>query len=360
MPQHLLFEEDGAFKAGTVLSGTDTSYQVELVSGKRTKVKAAHVLLRFESPAPAQLLADAQAAAYVIELDFLWECAPQREFSFEELAREYCGRAPNAVEAATILFRLHGAPVYFYRKGRGTYRPAPADVLKLALAAVERKRQQELLKQQYADELKAGGLPDAIRSQGVLLLLRPDKNSPEYKAVEQAANELQMSPLRLLLARGAIASAYRWHIETFLATSFPRGTGFAADLPPPALDGELPPAPVAAFSIDDSSTTEIDDAFSLEGNGARLRIGIHIAAPVVAVGRDHPLDAVARARMSTVYAPGLKYTMLPPAWIEAYSLNEGREVPVLSLYVDADEAGAIAGFETRVERIRIAANLRHD
>ena len=52
--QHVLFEEDGAFRAGTVLSGTEGALQVELASGKRVKVKAAHVLLRYDAPAPAE------------------------------------------------------------------------------------------------------------------------------------------------------------------------------------------------------------------------------------------------------------------------------------------------------------------
>jgi exoribonuclease-2 len=357
---NLLFEEDGAMRAGTVLSGTEASFQVELASGKRTKVKASHVLLRFAQPAPAHLLARAQQAAEAIDLDFLWQCAPQDEFGFEEMAREYHGRAPDPVEAAAILLRLHAAPVYFHRKGRGRFRPAPPEILRQALAAVERKRRQEALKQEYVERLKAGELPPAIAAQGVLLALRPDRNSIEFKALEQAAAELQMAPLRLLLARGAIRSPYHWHLESFLRTSFPRGTGFAADLPPPPPGDDLPLADVAAFSIDDSATTEIDDAFSLQATDGRMRIGIHIAAPAAATRRDDALDAVARARMSTVYAPGLKFTMLPESWIDAFTLAEGRVVPVLSLYLSVGDDLDPSGFETRVERVRIAANLRHD
>jgi exoribonuclease-2 len=188
---NLLFEEDGAFRAGTVLSGADASFQVELPSGKRTKVKSTHVLLRFEQPASAQLMERAQRDAEAIELDFLWECSPQQEFGFEELAREYHGRAPDAVESAAILFRLHGAPVYFHRKGRGRFRPAPADILRQALAAVERKRQQDLLRQQYVEQLRSGSLPPAIAAAGVQLAARPDRNSIEFKAVEQAARSLR-------------------------------------------------------------------------------------------------------------------------------------------------------------------------
>ena len=72
------------------------------------------------------------------------------------LARDYFGAEPSAEQAAALLFRLHSAPVYFYRKGRGRYRPAPAETLQAALAAVERKRKQDELRQQYVDELKVG------------------------------------------------------------------------------------------------------------------------------------------------------------------------------------------------------------
>jgi exoribonuclease-2 len=357
---HLLFEEDGAFKAGTVLSGTDASFQVELPTGKRTKVKASHVMLRFEQPSPAKLLKDALPAAEEIDLGFLWECAPQDEFGFEDLAREYFGAAPSPVQATSLLLRLHGAPVYFHRKGRGRFRPASAEILKQALAAVDRKRQQEALKQQLVDELKAGGLPASIAAQGVHLVAKPDKQSIEYKAVEQAADELKMSLLALLLARGAIASPYRWHLDQFLVTTFPRGTGFAPDLPAPQLPLDLPTAAVEAFSIDDSATTEIDDAFSVQPIDGGWRIGIHIAAPAVTITREHALDILAKARMSTVYSPGLKHTMLPEAWVSAFSLNEGDVLPVVSLYVQIDEALRITASETRVEQVKIAANLRHD
>ena len=52
---HVFFEDDGAFKAGTVLADNEASLQVEAVSGKRMKVKAANVLLRFVEPPPAAM-----------------------------------------------------------------------------------------------------------------------------------------------------------------------------------------------------------------------------------------------------------------------------------------------------------------
>jgi exoribonuclease-2 len=284
-------------------------------------------------------------------------------FGLVARARYYGGRAPAAVEAATILLRLHSAPVYFHRKGKGRFRPAAPEVLRAALVAVARRREQDEQRARYAEELVAGGLPDPIRAQGAALLLRSDKNSPPYKAVEQAARELKTTPLRLLLARGSIASPYAWHVESFVARWFAQGTGFVpAPDAPPAHDASLALAPVAAFSIDDSTTTEIDDAFSVcPGPAGRVRVGIHIAAPALAIRRGDALDALAKSRMSTVYAPGVKITMLPPAWVQAFSLNQGQTVPVLSLYLQVDlERMSVESTVTVAERIRIAANLRHD
>ena len=131
---NVLFEEDGAFRAGVVLADNTTSLQVELPSGKRAKIKAANVLLRFDAPAPAELLEGAEGDAEQIDTDFLWEVCPESEFGFEELAVEYVGHKPTPREAAAVLLRLHAAPMYFHRKGKGRFRKAPPEILQAALA----------------------------------------------------------------------------------------------------------------------------------------------------------------------------------------------------------------------------------
>ena len=95
-------------------------------------------------------------------------------------------------------------------------------------------------------------------------------------------------------ACGAIPSTHDYHFNRFLFEAFPRGIDFPP-LPDPLPPPELPHAPARAFSIDDAATTEIDDAFSVRplANG-NLEIGIHIAAPALAIPRGTPLDAVAR------------------------------------------------------------------
>nr|WP_217345666.1 RNB domain-containing ribonuclease [Noviherbaspirillum sp. L7-7A]MBV0879979.1 RNB domain-containing ribonuclease [Noviherbaspirillum sp. L7-7A] len=357
---NLFFEESGDFKAGAVLSQQGEAYQVELPTGKRAKVRARDVLLQFAAPTPAEMLADAQRIADEVDLDFLWEVAGQEEFGFAELGTEYFGHAPQAHEAAGLVLKLHSAPIYFHRKGRGRYKAAPEATLKAALAGLEKKRQQQLVQAGYVEELKAGRLPEAMKPITTQLLFKPDKNSIEYKALDAAASELQTTPQRLMLSVGAIASPKELHFTRFLLENFPRGTGFPPVAIPPR--PSLPVADVQAFSIDDVTTTEIDDAFSVTRlDDGKVRIGIHIAAPGLGIARNDAIDAIARQRMSTVYMPGDKITMLPDELVAAFTLAEGHTCPALSLYLTLDTTDwSVIASETRSEAVPIAANLRHN
>ncbi|GKT17936.1 RNB domain-containing ribonuclease [Acidovorax sp. SUPP2522] len=358
---HALFEEAGKFLAGRILSEAESSAQIELDSGKRVKVKAAHLLIRFEKPAPAEMLAQAQAVAASIELDLAWEFAPEDEFGFADLARDYFSENATLVQQAGALFALYEAPHYFRRAGKGRFKKAPAEILQQALAAIEKKK---LVLQQIADwaeQLGRGECPQPIREQLYKILFRPDKNAPEYKAVVEASRATHLPPLDLLQRAGAIDSAYQFHWKRFLFDNFPKGTGFAAITAPQPPD-DLPLAPVQAYSIDDSQTTEIDDALSVQGLGTgTVVLGIHIAAPGLAIVPGTPLDQLGRNRLSTVYMPGYKITMLPDEVVKIYTLDEGRANPAVSLYVTIDEATLeVTGTETKLERVPVAANLRHD
>ncbi|MCE2908065.1 MAG: RNB domain-containing ribonuclease, partial [Burkholderiaceae bacterium] len=361
---YALFDDAGKFHAGRVMSEAENSLQVELDSGKRVKVKAANLMLRFDKPAPAELLARARALADEIDLDLAWQFAPDTEFGFADLARDYFDAKAGPEHQAAALLRLFEAPHYFRRLGRGLFKKAPEETVKAALLGIERKKQVAAQIEAWAGELAAGQCPEPVREQLYRILFKPDKNSPEYKAVVEASRRAQRAPLDLLAAAGAISSPYQFHWRRFLFEFFAKGTGFGTGFPaPPPVEGELPLAEgVAAFSIDDSATTEIDDALSVRGLGTGTVVyGIHIAAPGLAIAPDSALDKVARERLSTVYMPGWKITMLPDAVVQAYTLTAGRDCPAVSLYATFDEATLeLKGHETRLERVPIVANLRHD
>jgi len=358
----VLFEEAGKYLGGRVLAEAEASAQVELETGKRVKVKAAHIVLRFEKPAPAELLAEARALAATVDLDLAWEFAPEGEFGFDALATEYFQARPTLLQLAAALLALFEAPHYFRRAGKGRFKKAPAEIIQQALAAIEKKKAVQAQIAEWSAQLAAGECPAPVREQLFKILFRPDKNAPEYKAVVEASRATQRAPLDLLEKAGAIDSAYQFHWRRFLFENFPKGTGFPA-LEAPRIADELPlAADVQAFSIDDSHTTEIDDALSVRGLGSgTVVVGIHIAAPGLALVPGSAIDQVARARMSTVYMPGHKITMLPDQVVEAYTLQQGRDCPAVSLYASFDEASLeLKSTETRLERVPIVANLRHD
>ena len=256
---YALFEDAGKFLTGRVLSEAEASAQVELDTGKRVKVKSALMLIKFDQPSPADLMREANALAQTIELDLAWEFAPTDEFGFADLAREYFSANASLTQQAATLLRLFEAPHYFRRAGRGRFKKAAAEVIQQALVAIDKKKQQLAQIDAWALALGDGQCPEPVLAQLYKILFKPDKNGPEYKAVVQAARATQLPPLALLQRAGAITSAYEFHWQRFLFDNFPKGTQFPALQAPRATD-DLPLADVQAYSIDDSQTTEIDDA----------------------------------------------------------------------------------------------------
>ena len=356
---NLFYEENGDFKVGHILADNTTSLQVENSHGKRSKIKASNVMLRFEQPGLAEFQAQAEQAAAAIDVEFLWEASPPEEFEFGTLAEEYFGHTPTPAEAGGALIRLHSSPMHFYKKGKGRYKAAPPEALKAALASAEKKRLQAELQVRFTDELVRFSLPAEFGDKLAILLYKPDRNTLEVKALEAACAATHLSAAHLLERCGALPSSHDYHLNKFLFEHFPRGTVFpvvtVADHP------ELPLANITAFSIDDASTTEIDDAFSVERlAGDNWRIGVHIAAPALCVAPGSDIDAIAAQRLSTIYMPGDKITMLPDNVAQSFTLNADKVCPALSLYVEINGALEITASASRIERLHIAANLRHD
>jgi exoribonuclease-2 len=357
---NVLYEEEGEFKVGSILSESPASFQVESPHGRRSKIKAANVVLSFERPSGAELLAEARKFADGLDTDFLWQCRKGAEFAFQDLARDYVGREPAPVETAGVLFKLHAAPMYFYRRGKGRYQAAPEETLKLALAGVEKKKRLQEKIAEWTAQLARFEFPPELAPLRAELLYAPDRAKPETKALEQACAQTGLTAARLFERCGLLTDSHDYHLGRFLYEFHPKGEQFPAH-PVPALPEGLPLAQVAAFSLDDLGTTEIDDAFSVTRvSEDELRIGIHIAAPGLALAPGSPLDAIARERLSTAYMPGRKFTMLPEDAIAPLSLDAGEERPAVSLYLNVGAKDfALRGHHTKLEHVRVAANLRH-
>ena len=353
---NIFYEESGQFKVAAIVQKNDATYQVDTQHGKRTKVKANNVFAEFDGDMAA-FLENAQAQAADIDTDLLWEVCGEEEFSAEAIAEEYYGHAPTKTELAATLIALYAAPMYFYKKAKGVFKAAPEETLKQALAAIERKKQQDAQIDAWAEALKRGEMPSEIAADLKTILHAPDKQSLTYKAFTKAADALKTSAYELAKKTGGITSIPQYLQDGFEIKYFPKGTGFP-DLPLPEMP-DLPKADVTAFSIDDESTTEVDDALSLTdlGNGTK-RVGIHIAAPSLAVKPGDKMEKNIMERLSTVYFPGGKITMLPENWIAAFSLDTGAYRPAVSIYFDVDSGLNVGEPTCKIEAVNIAENLR--
>ena len=367
---NLVYEDGGDIKIATVQSasgsGDTESWQATSLSGKKIKLKAKEVWLRFEKPEAQSVMDEASALSKDIDLQLLWDCAPEEEFGLIDVSHEYFGVQATIPQQVSLGIALQGAPVFFRRKGRGRFQRAPLEQLQAGLAALERKQKELEQQSAWQQELVAGAFPETLRSSAQQLLFSPDKNTSAYKALIAACTQTGESPAQLMIRCGAIDSPLAYHQGMFLKTHFPGGAAHPENIRVDqatyaAAIADLPLAEVKAFSIDDSGTTEIDDALSVtELVDGGHRIGVHIAAPGLAIIKDDPIDQVARSRMSTVYFPGDKITMLPDSVIEQFSLDEGAPRPALSIYVDIDQDGVVNrdSLQMRAEMVPMAANLR--
>jgi exoribonuclease-2 len=206
-----------------------------------------------------------------------------------------------------------------------------------------------------AEAQAAGGLPNIV----LQLLFKPDKNGIEYKALDAAAKELHTTPQRLMLAAGGVASPKDLHYGAFLR-ELPARHGLPGHRHPRAAT-DLPVADVQAFSIDDVTTTEIDDACRSPSwptaSCAWASTSPRRAWPSSAATRSTSWRARA-CPPSTCRA--IRSPCCPTIWWLP-SRWAGAARPALSLYATLDPASwSVLSTETRAELVPIAANLRHN
>ena len=355
---NIFYEESGQFKLAHIVQKNDTTYQVDTQFGKRTKIKTNNVFLEFDGDM-AQFMQQAELHRDDIDTDLLWEVCGDAELTAEDIARDYFGGTPSKSQLAGTYLALYAAPAYFYKKAKGVFKAAPEETLKQALAAIERKKQQEAQMMAWSEALQQGQLPAEIAQDIKTILYAPDKQALTYKAFQHASEQSKKNALQLAQHIGAVTSIPQYLQDAFEFEYFKQGTGFK-EFAIEALPLELPlNERVKAFSIDDVETTEVDDALSVEylDNG-HCRVGIHIAAPSIAISPDSPMEKNIFQRLSTVYFPGNKITMLPDNWVEAFSLDEGDVRAALSIYFVVDDNWQVSLENTTLERIHIQSNLR--
>jgi exoribonuclease-2 len=116
------------------------------------------------------------------------------------------------------------------------------------------------------------------------------------------------------------------------------------------------------YTIDDESTTEIDDGLSWEllPNG-RERLWVHIADPTRWLMPEDELDLEARKRGSTVYLPTGMIPMFPEVLATGpMSLVQGLECCALSFGIILDTTGAVEDYSIHASIIKPTYRLTYE
>jgi len=69
---NVFYEDRGTFKVGAILSSNMTSLQVEAPHGKRSKIKTASVLLRFDKPLLSEFMDCVKKVADYVVGWYMW------------------------------------------------------------------------------------------------------------------------------------------------------------------------------------------------------------------------------------------------------------------------------------------------
>lgn len=193
----------------------------------------------------------------------------------------------------------------------------------------------------------------------VKFINKPDKQTKFYKVLHSYTKDLGISMLDYFYKIGLVVNLPDFFLKSFLQdnvlNNFKNLDDKFLQYDFPENIGTIPiNNSIELFSIDGESTTEIDDAFSIEYLERGYKIGIHIAAPAI----DKSLTDFVTTNISTIYYPGDKITMLPAHIIEKYSLVEGAKLPVVSIYFNVDNEFNVIDYDSILEIAHIKSNLR--
>ena len=363
---YALFEDAGKFHAGRVMSETDTlaADRARLRQARQGEGRQRAAALR---PARARDAARARRARSRARSTSTsrGSSRPKASSRFAELAGDYFGAATGDGAAGRALLApvRRAALLPPPRQGQlSRRRPKRSSRPRCSASSARSRSRRRSMPGRRSSPPASARRRCASSSTGSSS--SPTRTRPSTRPSSRRRGARGRAPLELLQgAPGAIDSPYQFHWRRFLFEEFPEGHRLRAASTCRRSRKRCRSSPAQAFSIDDSQTTEIDDALSVQGLGSgQVMVGIHIAAPALAVApgvadrpdrprppldRLHPrpqADDAARRRRRCLHA------RRGPRSAGRLALRDARR----------SDAGDARRSRRRIERVRIAANLRHD
>jgi exoribonuclease II len=288
----------------------------------------------------------------------------------------FSDQSPVACYAAHCL--LSQDKIYFKQKSEH-YEPRPAAQVEEIKHQLEVQAEKEQEKTQFIVHLKQAlaGAEIQWSESDRLRLEAIEKVALGSNSASKLAQEILQEAGRNFDAQGAwqlLVDIGWWsrHENLFLRrSSYP--TTFSKKVldvvqpllqsdPAEANDNRLDLTHLKVCTIDDESTTEIDDGLSVEYlEDGTAKIWIHIADPTRLVDPGDELDLEARRRSTSLYLPTGMVPMFPPELATGpMSLVEGKTCSALSFGVILDQAGSIQEYEIHPSLIKPTYRLTYD
>ena len=325
---------------------------------------------------------------------FLAEVEPYLDPSSLEVAWEFLiedGESATPQEMAELLFSdsspalcyaahslLSQDKVFFKRKG-DRYEPRSANQVEEIKHQLEVQSQKEREKTEFIDHLKRALAGEKINwtESDRSRLESIEKLALAAEGSSKIAQEILKEVGRNTDERGGfnlLVDIGWWskHENLFLRrSSYPVNfSKKVLDVVQPRLqsdpadseDNRLDLTHLKVCTIDDESTTEIDDGLSVEYlDDGTVKIWIHIADPTRIVNPEDELDLEARRRSTSLYLPTGMVSMFPTELATGpMSLVEGKVCSALSFGVILDESGGIKEYEIHSSLIKPTYRLTYD
>ena len=197
-PMHVLFEDDGQLKAGTVLADNDSSLQVEAASGQAPQDQGGE-----RAAALRRAVADAARSptrsklARELDPNFLWEVSGDDEFGFDDLAREYYGQRRGRPKPPRWRMPLHARADVLLQARQG---PLPQGARRRARRPRSRRSSARSARPsrspRWVDELRARPAARRARGEAADAALQARQERARMEGARRGVRRAQTNPGR--------------------------------------------------------------------------------------------------------------------------------------------------------------------
>lgn len=352
---HVVYLDREGLRTAALLSASERKCRVADRDGTRHKIGRERVFAFAASGDEARDIAlRAGALGEGIDMEDAWRAAGGERLGPSELAARVLPEEPETERTAALRLAQSRQRAFFIEQKDGTLAPVDEAQREKVAESIGRRRERARVEREWTAELDAGGMPDVLRACLERHLRTGEgRNDHDLRFLKGHCLRKGTSLGLLALSCGIFGDMEELHLCEILRGSPPPREDRAEGMP---AVGGLEKVASGALSIDGEDTSEIDDAFSMRGDGGKeAEATVCIAAP--GLGIDGEAEHQAEERMVTVYLPGEKREMLPAGTVRQYSLAAPGLRPTVALVTETGGDGSVVGTEFRVGAVDMAANV---